>query len=96
MSALLYALVALKPSVQSCMPSGDDSDEDSLPVTSPLCQWKLPRKRKATAMQSSAAEFEKHEYGRTKVYNIQSLETFDRQPEDVLCVPLELRDSTIF
>ena len=60
-SALLYALVALKPSVQSCMPSGDDSDEDSLPVTSPLCQWKLPRKRKATAMQSSAAEFEKHE-----------------------------------
>ncbi len=81
-SALLHALVALKPTVPSCM-SGEDSDEENPPVTSLPCQWKPPRKRKASAMEVSVAEFEKNEYGRTKKYNVQSLETFDPRPQNM-------------
>ena len=83
MSALLHALVALKPSVQCCVPGEDDSDEESLSVTSQPFQWKLPRKRKATAMQVSSAGFQKHQYGRAKKYNVQNLETFDPRPADM-------------
>ena len=84
MSALLHALVAMKPTLPSCMSGEDDSDEENLPVTSLSCQWKPPRKRKASAMEVSAAEFEKHEYGKAKKYNVQTLETFDPRPQFVL------------
>lgn len=68
-SALLHALVALKPGTQYC-----ETDEESLPVTSMSCQWKPPKRRIVSAMQVSTAEFEKYEYGKT---NIQSLELYD-------------------
>ena len=82
MSALLHALVALKPGMQ-CSEIEEESDDESPPVTSLLCQWKPPRKRKATAMQVSTAEFEKYDYGQTKKYKIQNLETFDPRPEEL-------------
>ena len=34
-------------------------------------------------MQVSTTEFEKHEYGRTKKYKIQSLEEYDPRPEEL-------------
>ena len=79
-SALLHALVALKPGKQCCE-TEEESDEESQPVISLSCQWKPPRKRKASALQVSVAEFEKHEYGRTKKYKIQNLEMYDPCPE---------------
>ena len=80
-SALLHALVALKPGHDMhCDDSDMDSDEEQ-PCTSTLCQWKRPRKRKSAAMQVEKAEFEKHEYGRIKKYNIESLENYDPRVE---------------
>ena len=81
-SALLHALVALKPGTQYCE-TEDESDEESLPVTSISCQWKPPKRRKVSAMQVSTAEFEKYVYGKTKKFNIQSLELYDPRPEQM-------------
>ncbi len=75
--------MALKPGKQCYETEEEESDEESPPVTSLLCQWKPPRKRKASALQVSRAEFEKHEYGRTKKYKMQNLETYDPRPEEV-------------
>lgn len=75
-SALLHALVALKPGVQSCgaeEESDVDSDEDSTPVTSLLCQWKPPKKHKATAMQVSMAEFENMNMVKLRSINCKAL-----------------------
>lgn len=77
-SALLHALVALKPTV--IMQEDEDSDEESPPVTSLPCQWKPPRKRREAAMQVSQAQFE---YGKVKKYSIESLETFDPRPKEL-------------
>ena len=66
MSALLHALVALKPVTSSCLFEEEDSDDENVPVTSLLCQWKQPKKRKAASMEVSVAEFKKHEYGKPK------------------------------
>lgn len=80
---MLHALVALKPGTLCCENDSESEEEEVPPVTSLLCQWKPPKKRKATAMEVSTAEFEKHEYGRTKKYKVQSLETFDPRPEEL-------------
>ena len=79
-SALLHALVALTPDVH-CSESDESSDEEATPCTSLPCQWKPPRKRKATAQLVSTANFQKHEYGKIKKYNIRSIESFDPRPE---------------
>ena len=71
--------MALKPAVVS----GDDSDDENLPVTSQPCQWKAPRKRKSTALQVSEGEFQKHDYGKVKIYKIEQLELFDPRPENM-------------
>ena len=49
-------------------PDGAREEEEALPVTSYICQWKRPRKRKESTMKMSEAIFEKHihVYGRTK------------------------------
>lgn len=44
-SALLHALVGISPA--SLSPNeevGEDEEEESVPVTSQLCQWTVPRK----------------------------------------------------
>ena len=64
-SALLHALVALTPDLH-CSKSNESSDEEAIPCTSMLCQWKPPCKRKATAQLVSTANFQKHEYGKIK------------------------------
>ena len=61
----------------------DGSDEESsLPITSYLCQWKAPKKRKESVLKMSDASFEKHVYGRVRKYQLKPLENFDPRPPD--------------
>ena len=48
--------------------------EESLPVTSFLCQWKKPRD---STLKTSEANFEKHIYGCAKSRSFQEMEDFD-------------------
>ena len=82
-SALLHSLVALSPPVspfRSPGPAGVCDDEEALPITSYVCEWKRPRKRKESTMKISEATFEKHVYGRTKTRKFSALEDFDPRP----------------
>lgn len=85
-SAILHALVALCPSLT---PFQDGSSshvvgdtEESLPVTSFLCQWKQPRKRKDSTLKTSEAKFEKHVYSRVNSRSFQEIEDFDPRPQE--------------
>ena len=53
-SALLHAFVSLiTPKFQiqpTDIPTASSFDEEALPVSSRLCQWKVPRKRKESTM----------------------------------------------
>ena len=90
-SALLHALVALSPppslflsqstDPQPSTSSSSSNDSEVLPVTSYLCTWKAPRKRKESTQQMSEIMFEKHVLGRTKKKKYLSLEEFDPRPE---------------
>ena len=57
-------------------------EEPTLPVTSYLCQWKAPRKRKESALKMSESTFEKHVYGRVRKYERKPLEDYDPRPPD--------------
>ena len=61
-------------------PDGACEEEEALPVTSYICQWKRPRKRKESTMKMCEATFEKHIYGRTKKRKFSALEDFDPRP----------------
>ena len=69
--SLLHALVAmtannmqLHPSLPST--SAVDEEEETMPITSYLCQWKVPKKRKESNQPISAITFEKHDYQKQK------------------------------
>lgn len=80
-SALLHALVAIKPcNVHGDSSSGDSQDE-ATPCTSALCVWNVPKKRKVSALKMSEATFKKYEFGKQKKYNMIEMETFDPRPE---------------
>ena len=81
MSALLHALVAMSPT-QFPQPSAsaEEEAEDPLPVTSYLCQWKQPKKRKESTLKVSEANIEKHVYGRVRKIKLANLEDFDPRP----------------
>ena len=66
-SALVHALMAMSPT-QFPQPSAsaEEEAEDPLPVTSYLCQWKQPKKRKESTLKVSEANIEKHVYGRVR------------------------------
>ncbi len=51
-----------------------------MPVTSYLCQWKVPKKRKESNLPMSAAVFEKHDYQKQKKRRISITEDFDPRP----------------
>ena len=61
-------------------PTASSFDEEALPVTSCLCQWKAPRKRKETTMRMGETPFMKHVYGKEKKRAIVPLEDFDPRP----------------
>ena len=83
-SALLHALVSLKPSSKiHDQALSDDNEDDGTPCTSTLCAWKVPKKRKASALRISDATFEKHEYGKERKYLLQDIQHYDPRPTDL-------------
>jgi len=96
-SALLHALVAMKPSPDAATTSPDaattstntpltagdsDDEDDSLPVTSYACQWKAPKKRKESTLKFADANFEKHTYGRQRKHQWRPIKDFDPRPPE--------------
>ena len=87
-SALLHALVAMRPATVSEIPvkapsaihNSDDDDIEGLPVTSFPCQWKQPRKRKESTLKFADANFEKYEYGQERKHHWNSIKDFDPRP----------------
>ena len=82
---MLHALVALGPesTFRAHQQTGDSSiDDESLPVTSRLCQWKAPRKSKESNQKLMDIVFEKHTYGRTKKHEWKPIKDFDPQPNE--------------
>ena len=82
-SGVLHALVSICITdfqFASSSRTHDDTidEEPTLPVTSYLCQWKAPRKRKESALKMS--EYEKHVYGRVKKSERKPLEYYDPRP----------------
>ena len=57
-----------------------DEDEDLLPVTSYLCQWKRPKKRRESNLPISEAKFERHEYGKVQKRSVKQVSDFDPHP----------------
>ena len=84
-SGLLHALVAMSPSFPSHSvmdPSTSEPEEEALPITSYVCQWKPPRKRKESTLQMSEATFHKPVYGREKRRSSKPLEEFAPRPPE--------------
>ena len=85
MSALLHALASLCPpdfnGSQQSQGLSDDDDNATEPVTSYLCKWNVPRKRKESNKTIAESVFEKHVYGRQRKHSIKPLEDFNPQPE---------------
>ena len=83
MSAVLHALADLtqKRFIQLEHP---EYGEEALPVTSRLCQWDVPRKRKECSIAMSEAVFKKHDYSQPNKKNIKSTEDFDLRPEQYI------------
>ena len=84
-SGLLHALVAMSPSFPSHSvmdPSTSEPEEEALPITSYVCQWKPPRKRKESTLQMSKATFHKPVYGRKKRRSSKPLEEFAPRPPE--------------
>ena len=57
-------------------------EEEILPVTSYLCQWKIPKSRKESTTPISEAVFVKHQYSKPNKRKIQSVEEFDPRPPE--------------
>ncbi len=59
-----------------------DEEEEVLPITSYVCQWNVPKKRKDNTLPFSEATFNKHVYGREKKHSLRRIEGFDPRPEE--------------
>ena len=84
-SAVLHALVAMttagfKPQSTTVQTILADDEEEVMPVTSYLCQWKVPKKRKESNLPMSAAVFEKHDFQKQRKRRISPTEDFDPRP----------------
>ena len=97
-SSLLHALVAmtannmqLHPSLPST--SAEDEEEETMPITSYLCQWKVPKKRKESNQPISAITFEKHDYQKQKKRTLSLTEDFDPRPSECKGTAQNLLDS---
>ena len=82
-SALLHAVASLTaPHFQlqpTDFPGASSSDEQAVPITSRLCQWKAPRKKKESSMMMAEAPFVKL-CGRERKRKLTPLEDFDPRP----------------
>jgi len=82
-SAVLHYVVGLKghqfmsPSQHETSDASDD--QQPLPVTSFLCQWKQPKKRKESNSRIGEVQFKKHQFGPQKKKQ-DSIEDLDLRP----------------
>ena len=79
---MLHALASLSPSSTQATALPQLDDNETLPVTSYLCRWKEPSKRKSN-MPVSEAVFHKHVYGIERKYDRKPLEDFDPRPPNL-------------
>ena len=84
MSAILHALSAVHSSHPQPLHdlAENADDEEPLPVTSYICKWKQPRRRKDATQRVSDAEFQKHVYGHEKKNQLAPIREFDPRPEE--------------
>ena len=89
MSALLHALTSISSSqvpfhVTGTPGTNDNVDEEDtpLPITSFICQWVKPRKRKENSAKMSETDFLKHVYGRTIKHELKPIASFDPRPSE--------------
>ena len=57
-------------------------EEQALPVTSYLCQWKVPKSQKESTIAMSEAVFEKYEYSKKRKRKIQPIEDYNSRPPE--------------
>ena len=79
-SALLHALASVTANHTVQVHAEVCDEEEPSPITSYLCQWNIPCKRKESNMPISDAVFQKHIYGRQKKYELKAIEDFDPRP----------------
>lgn len=84
-SAVLHALVALTTNGVQLQPTPDpivfsDDEDEAIPVTSYLCQWKVPKKRKESHLPMSDAVFKKHDFQKQQKRRINLTEDYDPLP----------------
>ena len=88
MSALLHSLVTVTSKnfqVSPELPSSvlvDGDSEQTMPVTSLLSKWNVPRVRKESNLQLSDAIFEKHDYQKPIKRRRKQIKDFDPRPEE--------------
>ena len=82
-SALLHALASLTPAVIGTRNDTSDEENTSIPITSYLCQWNVPKKRKESNLTVAEATFKKHVYGRERKHELKSMANFDPRPEEL-------------
>ena len=66
--------------------------DEAMPVTSYLCQWKAPRKRKASTMPMFSAVFQKHDHQKQHKKEVSHTEDFDPHPVAYKGIALGVRD----
>ena len=80
-SGLLHALVAMNPNKSAAGPGDIGTDEEeAVPVTSRLCEWKQPCKQKENSLKMAEASFKKQVYGNAPKQKFVSLADFDPRP----------------
>ena len=82
-SALLHALAGLTPAVIGTGSDTSDEENTSLPITSYICQWNIPKKRKESNLTVTEAAFKKHVYGRERKHELKPMADFDLRPEEL-------------
>ena len=82
-SALLHALASMTANHTVQVPTPVSDEEESAPITSYLCQWNVPHKRKESNMPISDAIFHKHVCGRQRKHELKPIEDFDPRPVDL-------------
>lgn len=75
--AMTSVNLPVHPLIPSTTFTQQELEDNVMPVTSYLCQWKVPKKRKESTIQMSAAVFEKHDYQKTKKRKTTLIEDFD-------------------
>ena len=95
-SALLHGLIEITPGSFPCGGNVQETEEEeSVPVTSQLCQWKIPQKRKDSTQILMKTPFKKYDYSKQIKKRIRLLDTFDPRPMEFRGTASERRRTTV-